>query len=379
MIFILPINHLVFLLALILLNGLIYQLVGKEKHLYKKDFRNPPSDLTPAEALYVLSGDVENKAVISLLYHWAQEGYLKFSEQGNDVLLMKEKDLPAEAKKYEKLFFYTIFNDYGDGNTISTKDLQGKLFGLVFKTQGDIKKQINKLDKSSALQRRLILTLVTIISTLPYMLYLSGIGLALSGSLSFSGWVISFLAGLFFALPNSFYSFTIKKWLLDGFEKNIANTIWAGIMFVSVTLILGFIGGMNGIPKSQLLITSVFAVVLSFQLGFIRRKTPAMHRLHQQIQGFRNYLSDTKKEEDSDSQVFYRHLPYALVFSTGYPWGSRFEGLIKETPSWYQGYSQTPFQPQIFARHLENQLETITQSMAAPPIPKGSIMIEAQQ
>jgi uncharacterized membrane protein len=74
---------------------------------------NPPKDITPAEAGLLWDNKLHRRDLVSLIYYWAGRGYLTITEIGTtstpDYELIKLKDLPVDAKDFEKTIFSGIF------------------------------------------------------------------------------------------------------------------------------------------------------------------------------------------------------------------------------------------------------------------------------
>lgn len=73
----------------------------------------PPEKITSAEAGLLWDDRLHKKDLISLIYYWAGRGYLEVEEVGSekkpDYILRKKKELPAQAKPFEKTFFKGLF------------------------------------------------------------------------------------------------------------------------------------------------------------------------------------------------------------------------------------------------------------------------------
>nr|MBS0036726.1 DUF2207 domain-containing protein [Saprospiraceae bacterium] len=73
----------------------------------------PPKTITSAEAGLLWDDKLHRKDLISLIYYWAGRGYLEVEEikEGKkpDYILRKLKDLPKDAKLFEKTFFKGLF------------------------------------------------------------------------------------------------------------------------------------------------------------------------------------------------------------------------------------------------------------------------------
>ena len=99
-----------------LIGGLLYFLwnrIGRnEKEAVVVRFY-PPEKITSAEAGLLWDDKLHRKDLVSLVYYWAAQGLLEIEEigEGNkmDYKFSKLKELPNEARLYEKTFFKGLF------------------------------------------------------------------------------------------------------------------------------------------------------------------------------------------------------------------------------------------------------------------------------
>lgn len=369
----------IFILVTVLSFGL-FIISGKDKPLYLGDLYHPPQDITPAEARYALTGDVEKRDIFSLLFYWAQKGTISIKEDMGGLEFIKVNEFGRDVPKYEKDLFRIIFNEYGNGNAVHTRDLAGKLYMPIWKVSGGIKGDYNNKDRSSQVKKIVLIITGTVLSAVPYMFLMARMGGALSNSAEISneGAFISVGVGLLFALFTSFVSFVVRKWFTDGAEGNIGNTVWSIIMFLMVNGLLAAMGSTIGVTFGQVLKTAFFALILSFILGLIRMRTTYGHRQYQHIVGFRDSLAGAVKPNAvelirNNPILFYENIPYAAAFNIGEEWGSKFEGLIDNPPDWYTGYDYKKFSPRQFGKHIEDLLSGISEELAPNPIPTGNI------
>src|SRR5690606_16305827 len=89
---------------------------GKDNYILKVVHYFPPKDLDPAMAGYLINDQEDSSDLISLIPYWGAEGLISLEEIEKkgffgkvDTLLKKLKDLPVEAKSYEKVLFDGLF------------------------------------------------------------------------------------------------------------------------------------------------------------------------------------------------------------------------------------------------------------------------------
>lgn len=111
----------IFSVLFILTIAILWFFFGKDKKHPLVVQYNPPKDLTPAEAGYIWDHKLHKRDMISLIIWWASKGYIKIvdlstNETNEDYELQKIKELPDNAKSFEKTIFKGIF-----GSNINVK------------------------------------------------------------------------------------------------------------------------------------------------------------------------------------------------------------------------------------------------------------------
>ncbi len=120
------------ILFLPLIGGLyfyVWTVFGKDKYILKVVHYFPPKDLDPAMVGYLINDQEDNSDLISLIPYWGAEGLISLQEikkkaviGKGDTLLKKLKDLPADARSYEKVLFDGLFSGKDEVLISSLKD-----------------------------------------------------------------------------------------------------------------------------------------------------------------------------------------------------------------------------------------------------------------
>jgi len=141
-------------------------------------------------------------------------------------------------------------------------------------------------------------------------------------------------------------------------RKIIAAYLGIGIFLTFAAIVLAAI-----LQNLSLFVAVGLPGILVITFGFFMpKKTRKGVILKEKILGFRLYLMKAEKgrirffEKDlSDSekkQLFEKYLPFAMVLGVASFWAKAFEGLYREPPEWYSGYSYTAFSTSAFTSHL---------------------------
>jgi len=125
------INNVVFLIPIVVfvVFFMIWWVWGRDDSYVKMVYYKPPPDIDPAEAGVVIDDIIDNRDLISLIFYWAANGYIEIEQVEDttaiifkkvDYILTKLKDLPDDAKSYEKVIFSGLFPPYTSSCRIST-------------------------------------------------------------------------------------------------------------------------------------------------------------------------------------------------------------------------------------------------------------------
>lgn len=122
---------------------------GRDKKIIESVEFYPPEGITPAEAGYMIDGSVDTKDVTSLLFYWAEKGYIEIEEEetngmikmllGKDYTFIKLKDR-RDAPYYETMMFNELFYKYGDGEKVKLSSLRNNFYKITNKVKSIIKK-----------------------------------------------------------------------------------------------------------------------------------------------------------------------------------------------------------------------------------------------
>ncbi|MPM52692.1 hypothetical protein SDC9_99453 [bioreactor metagenome] len=340
---------------------LIFRKYGRDDVFVPVVRFEPPENLSPLEVGYLADGSVDNKDMTSMLFYWADKGLISIEEKGRkDFVFTKLLECPT-SKKHEKNLFNGFFA-CGDGNQVTLKQLESGKFGdtlgkarteVVAYFRGDRKLQDSKAEKMRAvgiLYGALASVLLAIGSTITLMegetMVLMIIGIF---SVGFSALAASRLVAVWEL------SSAIKK----GF-KFFGLALYALVM----TLIAFFFEAYvleHGIFFS--LVISLALVLIPVYLGFLaivtgKRSAYAQKRL-EEIVGYRDFISKVEIDKlklmiDSDPQLFYHVLGYAIVLGLEDVWAKKFSKISFAEPSWYVG--SRPVRDALFYSALSHRL-----------------------
>lgn len=360
-------------LLLLVFSYLIWKRKGKDDPLIISPNFYPPDHMTPAEAGYIIDRTVDNMDVTSLIVYWADQGYLDIEEDGKkDLILYKKKDLPPEAKTFERYFFNSLFAR-GKKGSVSTQDLEGSFYEEMATTQSMVAasftdKKDRRLYAPSSLAYRALLTFLAFFPPFLLSAYLAYAdnNFLLDGGVIVLSLLISFLP----LLGISFFFHTIFKKGMISKGGWLARLILSSLIsLMGLSLFFGF--SFFPAPFPFLIISLSLILSLALAQATLKR-TPYGHKIKEAVLGHKMFLETAEKDRlemllDQDPAYFYHVLPFAQVLHVTKAWSKKFEGLEVQPPDWYRGQQPGLFNAYLFSSTLNRSLAATSQSLATNP------------
>lgn len=313
---------------------------GRDKKMVQTVEFYPPVGSNAAEIGYIVDGSVNKEDIISLIFTFAQQGYIKIIEkEKNKFILQKQGDLPADAKQYEKVFFTGLF---ASGNSVSPDSLSDDFYGTYTTTQEMLKaefedRKANRIFPKKAGIARVgafsLLTFGMIVSTLLFNkiygnIWVSGIGGGLITAL--------LLVACVLGMTSQDRKFALKKGVLVGYT-------FFSIVILAVVVIL------TVLFMNIFLDSLIAGIVLSFMemcgycaIRFMQSRTKYGAEMLGKILGFKEFIKVSELDRlrmlvVENPSYFYDVLPYAYVLGMEKKWAKKFESIDVQQPVWYSG------------------------------------------
>lgn len=164
--------------------------------------------------------------------------------------------------------------------------------------------------------------------------------------------------------------------LKDYFEKSTHNS---KILYVIIGVLSGF--GMfmiaSGTQRLDFAISAIATAAVFIGFGIaMSKKTHKGAEAYWHAKGYEHYIDIAEKYRvkfNEEENIFEKTLPYAMIFGNVDKWAKAFEGMIKESPTWYHSSSPiSTFHPAAFASSLSNGFATAANSASASPSSSSS-------
>lgn len=323
-----------------------------------------PDGFDPLKTGVWLDGTVDTEDVTSMIYYFAEKGYLQidFSDE-DDPELIKAQEIADCEPIYAKTLFKGLFRQ---GNRVRISDLSEKYYTSVQKAQMQVPKP-NMYEGRSVLG--FVLGGVASVLYTTLTVFLMG-RRQIGNGYTYLWGVINILpvvAIWFVALMGENYRYKWKKSVRLGlFLLNIAIAAAATLVFV-----FGMANHIaTGWEKSVIGLCGFTATLIS--TISLSRKEEYTKELGE-ILGFKEFIVYAEKERleallQDTPQLFYSVLPYAQVLGVSDIWEKKFRGLTVEPPTWCVGTRMTVFDYMVFDHCMRRSMVAAMQ----PPKNSGS-------
>jgi uncharacterized membrane protein len=268
------------------------------------------------EAGYFIDGYLHNKDITSLIFYWADQGYLKIEEKAKigffgteKYILIKLKEMKsAPNNEYEKYLFDALFIYADDGKTLELNQLKNHYYKNI-----ETGKEIFLIDMISQ-----------------------------------------------------------NKELYSAESEKLSGMVRWSILFIILSIIfkiffLGFFGSYLQIPLA--IISIIFILLMS---RAIKRRTAYYNNILGRLRGFRKFLITAEKNKlemllEENPSYFYNILPYAIVLGVTDKWSDKFKDLVTAPPTWYSSDLGTTFVMSNFVGVINRSTSSISEMITSAP------------
>jgi len=312
-----------------------------------------PDEMDPMKMGKWLDGVVDNEDVTSMIYYFAEKGYLEIDlTDEDDPILIKKCDLPQDAPTYIKTLFNGLFKS---GEEVATSSLSEKYFASVEMA----KKQ---MPSPTMYQPKSIFGFLAggilggLYAALTPMIMASQIG----GGYSYFAGFIAFLpivAILFFAYIRENYRY---KW-----KKNVHFAVGVGLIIIALIGTLGFAFFLAShiMTNFEIVVMDVFCFIATLICtSALSRRGEYVKELGD-ILGFKDFIIYTEEDKikfmlEENPQLYYKVLPYAQVLGVTNEWEEKFANILIPAPAWCSGANISMFDYMLLNRCMTRAMAT---------------------
>ncbi|HZJ88676.1 MAG TPA: DUF2207 domain-containing protein [Sphaerochaeta sp.] len=353
------------LLTLVMLvhAGFVFSRYGREELFVPVVRFDAPSGLTPLEVGYLADGVVDNKDLTSMIFHWADGGYLTIEEgKKKQFTFTKIKDLLTN-KAHERKLFDDFFNA-GDGTTVTLKQLQSSKFGTSMVSVKTMVRKYFKGPRALADQKAERMRTFSLLYGPASILLIS---YALTAHIR-EEMIIAFALLGAAAFGSAIFTATRLEatWLVGSKFKRAMRILGFALLLLLLFIVASFFASFE-LEHSPFLSIAMAILLISapalcgmYTVFTSKRSAYAQTRL-EEIAGFMEFIKAVEVPRlelmvKEDPQLFYHVLGYAVVLGLEKTWAKKFATIAIEDASWYYGAS--PMRTALFYSALSNRLHT---------------------
>lgn len=312
-----------------------------------------PNGYDPLLVGKLVDNKVNREDITSLIYYWADKGYLKINMDDEDdpELIRIYRRLPEGSPDYEITMYNGLF---AGGDTVKISSLEGKFFETAAKVTSMVNSRTRGLFRSTSLTASVLFALAggLLLGLAPFILSLIGVGGGYFLATPFLAMIPALVVyGLAESLKFSELKLTKKKMAL--YCAGIA-LLCAVLTALYTLLVPSFIIGVY----AKIALAAVSCLIVGFSVLLVCKSDSYIKDLGE-IVGFKNFITLAEKDKlekmlEDDPQYYYHILPYAQVLGVSDKWEEKFEGLTVEPPRWAT-YTRGDMASDILTFHIINR------------------------
>ena len=351
--------------VLIFLNAFV---INPGKRIVETIELGPPDGMNPAEIGYVIDGKISGRDVTSLIYYWASHGHIsiEIADRKNNFTLHKREDLDSGHKPYENYMFTRLFG-FGSNDAVTNSDIKYNFHPTISKTVGEVRRSFTG-DRELKRRVRLpifIAFLMIILCALMFSAF-SQLWVYTSYDMSDNAFIASILY-MIMAIIASTYRKNMHK-------KPRSNYILIAVLIALYVLfsayIISSVAGRAITVVSTIVTLAALAVTL-YSTPFLSRQTDFAVYLLGRIIGFKTFLTTAEKSRlemllAENPDYYFNILPYAQCLGVSAIWERKFDGLLRQPPSWCYGDGVDDVAPAVImsgiTRSLSHSLNAVEAS-----------------
>lgn len=284
----------------------------------------------------LIDNKVNSEDITSLIYYWADKGYLKINldDKDNPVLIKIVKALPETSPNYEQIIFNNMF---ARGDAVQTGSLSGTFYGTVQQATAQVNAQTKGLYDSKTIGISVIFAIIggLLMGVAPLAISIFFIS---STMMYLTAFIALIPALLIYAGAETvmYYRLKLSRGKLIGLS--VAMVALCAVFTTLYTLLLpsSLIGTL---PK--ILLGIISCAIIGCSVSLISRTKAYTEKLND-IVGFRNFIILAEKDQlemllEDDPQFYYHILPYAQVLGVTDKWEEKFKDITVTPPRWLTG------------------------------------------
>lgn len=346
--------------------------------LFNKDGLTPivnveaPNGMDPLVMGKLIDNKVDKSDVTSLIYYWANKGYIKINmpdeksaDSGEIELIQIRTKLPEGSPSYQVRMYDRLFKG---GSLVKLSELTYKFYSTVESVTKEVNAENSKLYSGKSMAFAVLFALIggLVMALTPIILALTTI----SGKL--------FLIVPLFMIVPAFIIFALTQTVRYNrlkFKKSKLILCYAGVALLAALFSVIYVLFLPSYyvevaPKIILCVVGFAIVMLS---ACIISRTEAYTEKLNHIVGFREFITLTEKDKleamlEENPELYYQILPYAIVLGVSDIWENKFASLTIAPPSWTtRSYADGVFDFMLFNAAMRRVNTRMTSTFISRP------------
>lgn len=331
-----------------------------------------PEGMDPLVVGKLIDNKVDKSDVTSLIYYWANKGYIKINmpdeknaDSGEIELIQIRAKLPEGSPSYQVRMYGKLFKD---GALVKLSDLTYKFYPTVESVTKEVNTQNSRLYSGKSMAFAVFFALIggLVMALTPIILTLTTVSTRL------------FLIAPLFMIAPAIVIFALT--LLVRYNRLKFKKSRLMLCYVGVALLAALFSVIYTVflpsyyveiaPKIILCVVGFAIVMLS---ACIVSRTEAYVEKLNQIVGFRDFILLTEKDKleamlEENPELYYQVLPYAIVLGVSDIWENKFANLTIAPPSWTtHSYSDRMFNFVVFNAAMRRMNTRMTTTFVSRP------------
>ncbi len=319
--------------------------------------------LLPVQLGKIIDDDCSSADVTSLIFYWANKGFVKIEDREDDTYIIKVCDVDA-ITPYERELFEALFRGVHPTEDGIWEVSVGHLKGVFYDCVSACKKSVYKEYRGKFYKPGF--SLLSFMMTVLCGLY--GVCVAVFTSFRIAPMFFN-LAGVLALIPvfgAALAGMIIAKCYFKLGDKKrklilIGYALLAVIISFAVSLVIG--SDVMGWPEKIIFVVCL-AATSAISPFLIVRKPEYNEKLNSVI-GFRDFLRDAEKDRleamlEEDPQYYYDILPYANVLGVSDIWEDKFKDITVQPPDYYSSYDGRVFDVYVMSSLVRNVRSSLT-------------------
>jgi len=377
---------LIMLLAIILpivfagIAFLLWYRYGKDEKVIETVEFYPPEGYNSAYIGFLYRGKIEPIDVVSLLFYFADKGYITISESEEKTFILNQKGFKiTKLKEYdgndvnEILFLRELFKEKKE---VTSGDLRNTFYTALKEIIENINSKTykEKIYEKSSLNKNyfiagMIAAVFIFITYSPVIIYnvssMAPYGVSVPLFNMIETLVLAVLfpgLGLCISFGGMIGVFNLPKWFALIFGGTFGGIPWALLVLPALLLdpiyILTYITG----------IISVMIMIVFIK--YMTKRTAYGNEVLGRIKGFKSFLETVEKLKlealvKQNPAYYYKILPFIYVIELPKNRIGYFESIAPDPPPWYSGSGT--FKPASFGSFIKQTMEAASEVMRSRP------------